>query len=268
MALVLKLSLNKTVNSDFTNGLDLTGAYNPSTNPTGFGAPNPTRGDVSAVTISMLRPKNTVAETANIFVSPYQYLSVNEELVITPSMFASPNSFTITDASNTTPIVITTSTAHGLTQGQYATVMLVEGNLAANGYWTAIPTSATTFELQGSAGSGAYVAATGFVTASTADTSFIDGVYLFTIDAVIDGDPYSVSQYYLHYDLIDCCISKQVAQQSKNNCKDLTKYSELKAMLDAAKDAFNCKLYSQAQLLIDRLTKLCADCGCGCGGGC
>lgn len=62
----------------------------------------------------------------------------------------------ITDASNTTPIVIT-SAAHGLTDGEQVTLDQVVGNEAANGTWTVANPTRDTFQLLQSSGNGAYV---------------------------------------------------------------------------------------------------------------
>ena len=62
----------------------------------------------------------------------------------------------IIDASNTSPIVITTTAAHGLTTGDNVTIRFVGGNDAANGTFDITVTGATTFELDGSTGDGAY----------------------------------------------------------------------------------------------------------------
>src|SRR5262245_24864949 len=48
---------------------------------------------------------------------------------------AAPGAASITNASNATPIVIT-SVGHGLTNGTQITVTGVTGNTAANGAWT------------------------------------------------------------------------------------------------------------------------------------
>lgn len=63
---------------------------------------------------------------------------------------------TVTDATNATPIVITTSRPSGLTTGDEVTVRNVGGNTAANGIWTITGISDTTFSLDTSVGSGAY----------------------------------------------------------------------------------------------------------------
>jgi hypothetical protein len=63
---------------------------------------------------------------------------------------------TITGATNTTPIVITTSTVHGVVDVTRVTVAGVGGNLGANGSWIAERTSTTQLKLRGSVGSGAY----------------------------------------------------------------------------------------------------------------
>ncbi len=62
----------------------------------------------------------------------------------------------IIDASNTSPIVITTAAAHGLTTGDNVTIQFVSGNEAANGTFDVTVTGAATFELDGTTGSGAY----------------------------------------------------------------------------------------------------------------
>lgn len=62
----------------------------------------------------------------------------------------------ITGATNATPIVITTSAAHNLVNGDVVTIQNATGNTAANGTWTISGASGTTFTLVGSAGNGAY----------------------------------------------------------------------------------------------------------------
>jgi hypothetical protein len=74
-------------------------------------------------------------------------------LTITPSPAVGT---AITAASNTAPIQITTSAAHGLTTGQVVYVRDVLGNTAANGLRTVTVTSATQFTLDNSSGNGAW----------------------------------------------------------------------------------------------------------------
>jgi hypothetical protein len=63
----------------------------------------------------------------------------------------------ISAASNTTPIILTT-TAHGVPIGgiTWVSVASVAGNLGANGTWVAEATTTTAMKLRGSAGSGVY----------------------------------------------------------------------------------------------------------------
>jgi len=63
---------------------------------------------------------------------------------------------TITDATNATPIVITTSTTHGLSTGDLIRISKVLGNDAANGLWRVTVLSTTTFSLDNSVGTGAF----------------------------------------------------------------------------------------------------------------
>ena len=64
--------------------------------------------------------------------------------------------FTITAATNLTPITVTTSEAHNLIDGQNAYINSVLGNTGANGNWIVYNVTSTTFELRDSTGTGAY----------------------------------------------------------------------------------------------------------------
>ena len=65
--------------------------------------------------------------------------------------------FSVTDATNAGPIVITTGSNHGLTTGNIVTISGVVGNTAANGTFVITVVSPTTFSLDASTGNGAYV---------------------------------------------------------------------------------------------------------------
>jgi hypothetical protein len=65
----------------------------------------------------------------------------------------------INGATNASPIVITTSAAHGLATGAIATIAGVKGTTSANGSWTITVVDATHFSLNGSTGNGAYATA-------------------------------------------------------------------------------------------------------------
>lgn len=80
----------------------------------------------------------------------------------------------ITGASNATPIVITTASAHGLANGDAVIVSGVLGNANANGAFTVSVLSPTTFQLVGSVGSGAYTGG-----------GVVDGGDLGQVDALI-----------------------------------------------------------------------------------
>ena len=65
----------------------------------------------------------------------------------------------VTDCTNTTPIVVTTNIAHDRTTGDNIRITPVVGNTACGGNFTITVLTPTTFELDGSAGNGAYVSA-------------------------------------------------------------------------------------------------------------
>ncbi len=83
------------------------------------------------------------------------------------------DSASITGASNTSPIVIT-SAAHGLTTGTRVTISGVTGNTAANGTFVVTYVSDSTFSLQGSTGNGGWV---------SGGTWNVTGLYTVSIDA-------------------------------------------------------------------------------------
>ena len=64
---------------------------------------------------------------------------------------------TVTGATNATPIVITTSVAHGYSTNNYIEIAGVTGNTAANGIHQITVLTTTTFSLDFSVGNGAYV---------------------------------------------------------------------------------------------------------------
>lgn len=94
---------------------------------------------------------------------------------------------TVFDASNTTPIVITTTVPHLYATGDHVTVINVTGNLGANTapgtFRKIIVLSPTTFSMTGSVGTGAYVSG-----GTVHDVSLTPQ---FQIPS--DGDPFSVS---------------------------------------------------------------------------
>ncbi len=85
---------------------------------------------------------------------------------------------TITNATNTTPIVVT-DTAHGYTTGDRVTITGVLGNLGANGTFVITVSDVDTYSLDDSVGTGAY-------------TSGGEAVLLhaFTLDITTVEDPY------------------------------------------------------------------------------
>jgi hypothetical protein len=80
----------------------------------------------------------------------------------------------VTGATNATPIVITTSTAHNLATGTRVAITGVLGNTAANGNWTITSTGANTLSLDTSVGNGAYTS--GGTVAAFSWTAFTDAL--------------------------------------------------------------------------------------------
>ena len=88
-----------------------------------------------------------------------------ETLTITPGSFVGG---AITAASNGIPIIITTTTPHGLSTGNVVLIAGVLGNVAANGFWQITYLGANQFSLNGSSGSGAWTSGGTVLLAQTA----------------------------------------------------------------------------------------------------
>ncbi len=71
-----------------------------------------------------------------------------------PANISRPAAVNIASSTNATPIVITTSANHLLTNGDTVVVSAHETNTAANGQWTIVYLTATTYSLTGSVGNG------------------------------------------------------------------------------------------------------------------
>lgn len=101
---------------------------------------------------------------------------------------------TVTNATNATPIVVTTSTAHSLSAGDIVTISGVGGNTAANGTFKVASATATTFQLTNSgtgadiAGNGAYTSG-GTVTVAISNPSNSKIVYGKPITDVTNATP-------------------------------------------------------------------------------
>lgn len=93
-------------------------------------------------------------------------------------------SYNITGATATSPIEITTSSAHSFLTGHRVTIYGVGGvggNINANGVWTITKTGSTTFTLDGSVGVGVY---------NVSSEDFVEGANVFELSAAT-GDGYS-----------------------------------------------------------------------------
>lgn len=111
---------------------------------------------------------------------------------------------TVSNATNATPIVVTTGAAHGLVSGQRVEIRNVGGNANANGKFKITVTDGTHFSLQDSAGtniagSGTYTSSTGLVIAECAtgffSTAPADGTW-FVGDRVWNTTPTATSPAY------------------------------------------------------------------------
>jgi len=128
-------------------------------------------------------------------------LETGVELYVSLCAAPGPAGNTITDATNATPIVIT-SEDHGLQSGDTITVVNVGGNGAAKGTFEVTVLDADTFELDDSEGDGDYTGGGQWFqcldgTAGLEMTDMGDGLYSAEIDGSIGLSPNT--QYMLVY---------------------------------------------------------------------
>ncbi|HSG98491.1 MAG TPA: hypothetical protein VLB27_00485, partial [candidate division Zixibacteria bacterium] len=84
-------------------------------------------------------------------------LARQKTILRTSECYAIPNRRGITNATNQSPIEITTSGAHGYSSGEWVNITGVPGNTAANGDWQITVVDSTRFTLNGSTGNGNFV---------------------------------------------------------------------------------------------------------------
>ncbi len=99
--------------------------------------------------------------------------------LVTAGLVAS--TLVVIDATNTSPIVVTTSTPHGFVRPAHAELAAIGGNDAANGTWVCTPTSSTTLTLSTFSMAGARVPSVGsgaYSSGGTLKTAFPDGSIL------------------------------------------------------------------------------------------
>ena len=99
----------------------------------------------------------TAGDTVRIEEAPLYDTGVNATWTSVTSRGISPfNTQAITGATNATPIVCTTSLAHGYSTGDVVQISGTSGNTATNGIWKVTVTSSTQFSLDDSSGNGTY----------------------------------------------------------------------------------------------------------------
>jgi len=84
----------------------------------------------------------------------------------------------LTAATNATPIVCTSATAHGLSTGHQVRIAGAVGNTAANGNWTVTVVDASNFSLNTSVGNGTYTANSAYFASITAQDRIVDAGWL------------------------------------------------------------------------------------------
>ena len=152
---------------------NITATYNPSTGPQSFKTSTAT---LSTFTVNQSSTTVTSLVSSNLLYTygTYPYLT------FTATVAPTTPTGSITAASDSSAIVITTGSTADLSTGSTVAVSGVLGNPAANGTWTITVLSATTFSLNGSAGNGTY-------TSGGSWTSVIPAAFTGSVEFFLNG---------------------------------------------------------------------------------
>lgn len=99
---------------------------------------------------------DTASANANLFGIPLGVITAPIGVVPDTVTLGPGIALVVSDATNTSPIEITTSVAYVIATGSQVSIAGVGGNTAANGTWTVTWIGGSTFSLVGSTGNGAY----------------------------------------------------------------------------------------------------------------
>lgn len=141
----------------------------------GLGPTAPTTQDLY-ISHAYTAPYSGIESTAHVQITSANGGDVSQRRVAIRAGIADPsnvNQISVTDATNASPIVITTASAHGYATGNKIVVQQVGGNTAANGAWIITVINTTSFSLDGSTGNAAYTSG-GYVT----NRSMLTGVHV------------------------------------------------------------------------------------------
>lgn len=144
--------------------------------------------------------KNSSSTPLNADAAPtYRVYGPNGVMANGTGTLALKDTGSVSTASNTSPVVITTTAPHGLTNGTRVTIAGVTGSTTANGTFTVQNAGASTFELAGTsaggAGTGGTWNATGvynLTVTPTAANNYVQGAtYHVLVTAYLSGVPWA-----------------------------------------------------------------------------
>ncbi len=109
----------------------------------------------SVILALLLSPALVRGEKETILIGGYSQFYGETDLIQNTTDTTVP-SFDITDCTNDSPIVVTTSASHGVANGEWVVIEDVTTNTSCNGFFEAASVTSTTMALVGSTGNGVY----------------------------------------------------------------------------------------------------------------
>lgn len=285
MPIELKLNTYGFSTGETIQTYDDTGNYSALTNPGGFGAPNPTRAQITQARIEYTLPYSSQVGAALNTFSTYAFPQTNLDFpLIFPDIYFEDSGITV---ASITPIAVTltgeTSTvtfnsAHGLNNGDPFVLYDLAGTNVTDyqGGWVVVSVSSPTAVVIEKYSLAVPVVTAGklYKKVTTTDTEFQDGIYTMkeTVKFTDGLTFYSIStvtHVHLQVAQTSCKIDKytnsvvkQCACGAEAN-KEWDMVCRLNGMLDAVQAAYNCGQYTTAETILTQLNKILDnDCGC------
>lgn len=254
MSLVLQQIIVQADNAKSYTIADDTGTYNVTTNPGGYGSPNPATTDILTAVQTILKYNTATTYTKTLY----------------STLPTTDNSVTVSVANTDLGLASTEVIADGI----YLLTYAVTGRFAI----TAVSTGTKTFTVSGDKSGTFAVGDTFTVTGSTGNnaTYTVTGIVFSTPNTLITvsetvpdatADGYinfsaESSQYEMFYNTAQTCILDKLTLIEIDECKDCTEskvkfISKLNTFLYAAIYAANCGKVNKAAALLEYTNTLC-----------
>lgn len=241
-------------------GLDTTGAYNVSTNPTGYGAPNYATADIDVVVLKVMQP-NTNEYVEYVFdgsttPTASQIVTAAENFPINTFILGETTADDLGQLPDGSSSVIYIPV---FTQGLMLT--FTQGSRAFTGaLLTTDPHAGMNYVRYNGTTYGATITS---ATTGVLDSEFVDPDGTYEV-----GEGFGSEQKFQAFCQGDSCLARINGEIATQNCgcdnEQRKEFMNMDATFEGAKALFACESYTNCQKAVDIVTNYCNDTGCGC----